>query len=73
MAAGVSSMFGGGGKGSNGNGDLKNGNTLDAKIERKLASDRFGAEVTKASGFSNWEKVHRTAIRVESTLIRGGN
>lgn len=63
-------MFGGGNKGGkDGNGDLKDQQA--AAIERKLASDKYSAEVTSASGTSNWEKVHRTAVRVESSLMGG--
>jgi hypothetical protein len=72
MAAGVGSMFGGGKGGNTGNGDLKNANSaLEANIQRKIASDRLGMEVTPASGISNWDKVHKTIIRVENTLMRG--
>ena len=71
IAAGVSSMFGGKGGAANGNGDLKNANALEARIERKIASDKYGMEVTPASGISNWDKVHMTVIRVENTLMRG--
>ena len=72
FAAGVGSMMGGrkGGSGGAGNGNLNS--QQEAAIERKIASDRYAAEVTPASGISNWDKVHKTVIRVEGSLLPSG-
>lgn len=40
-------------------------------IERKIASERYAAEVSNASGKSNWEKVRKMYILKEGSFIFG--
>lgn len=73
FANALGGMFGGGKSGS-GKGNGANGNlsaSQKAAIQRKIASDRVAAEVTSASGKSNWEKVHQVYLIKDSTLING--
>ncbi len=52
-----------------------NGNGLGEKkmesLNRKIASEQFAAEVSPASGKSNWEKVKRMYLLKEASLISG--
>lgn len=41
----------------------------DAAIKRKIASDKLSAEVSAASGKSNWEKIRQAYLIKENTLL----
>ncbi len=55
-------------KGKSGNGDAS---AKASAIERKIASDKLAAEITSASGKSNWEKVRQIYLIKENTLLSG--
>lgn len=69
--------LGGGGSGSaSGAGyKAKSGATLGVKdtaaIQRQIAAEKFSAEVSKASGKSNWEKVRNMYMIKEGSFILG--
>ena len=73
---GLGSFFGLGGGSSSGSGSGKSGNgslgqkDMDA-IQRQIASEKLRAEVSGASGKSNWEKVSERYLRNKSTLLVG--
>ena len=71
--------FGGGGGGffggGSGSGAAKSSGTLGQKqqeaIKRQLASEQISAEVSSASGKSNWEKVRNMYLIKENSFILG--
>lgn len=65
------SGFGGGSSG-NGKGAADGTGRLgqkDLNAQRKIASEQFRAEVSEASGRSNWEKVRESYVRKSSSLL----
>lgn len=74
LANGLSNLLTGKGGSSSrnskksGNGDAK-AKQQDERIKRKLASDKIAAEITSASGKSNWEKIHKVYTIKENTLM----
>ncbi len=65
------SGFGGGSSG-NGKGAADGTGRLgqkDLNAQRKIASEQFRAEVSEASGRSNWEKVRSSYVRKSSSLL----
>lgn len=68
FANSLSGMFGGGKK----NSKTSNNGGLSARqesaIKRKLASDKLAAEISSASGKSNWEKVRQAYLIKENTF-----
>ena len=64
--------FGGSG-GTRGSAGALNGNSVGEKqldaIKRKIASDQVAAEVSAATGRSNWEKVKRMYLIKENSLL----
>lgn len=73
---GLGSFFGSGGGSSSGSGSGKIGTgslgqkDMDA-IQRQIASEKLRAEVSGASGKSNWEKVSERYLRNKATLLVG--
>lgn len=70
------SFFGGGGGGSSASGSGKGSNyglgKKDmAQLQRQIASEKLRAEVSGASGKSNWEKVSERYLRNSSSLLVG--
>lgn len=74
---GAFSGFGGGGSGS-GSGDSGSANSKNAlgqkdmdSIKRQIASEQLRAEVSEASGKSNWEKVRTRYLQQSNSLLNG--
>ncbi len=67
-----SGAFGGGSSGAAGKGAAGSAGRLgqkDLDVQRAIASEKFRAEVSEASGRSNWEKVRESYLRKSSSLI----
>lgn len=64
---GFGGLFGGGDKNKDGR-TFKGGNPVD-NAKRKLANEEYAAEVSAASGKSNWEKVRSRYVENRGTLL----
>ena len=67
FSGGGGSGFGGSGKG--GSGSSGSVGQKDLNAQRAIASEQFRAQVSEASGKSNWEKVSERYLRKTSSLI----
>ena len=71
-AIGSSLGFGGGSTSSRSGGDnggVSGGSSQEAAISRRIASDRFSAEVTPSTGTDNFAKIKRSYVQKSDTFM----